>query len=431
MGGLLLVLGCCALARPPARAAIINRTLRGEPTTQLTIALGGFAPAYVQEVDLGTLGAAVLTADLRFTTVFDVMDPTQLPFAPPTVQLSTVQTTFPGLSALKVQYLALGTVAPRGPEVLLDARLYDVATGMQVFGRRYVGDPQYFRGLVHRFADDILFHLTGDHGVAETRIAYVRAISRTEKELYVMDYDGARPVPITANHSINVSPRWSPDGTALAYTSYEAGNPDIYLWHLDSGRRTLLSAVHGLNASPGWAPDGQTLALARTAGEGTALCLVPATGGPAQALTHGSAINVSPSFSPTGQELAFTSDRGGTPQLYLMDRDGTDVRRLTFQGRYNTSPRWSPRGDRIAFTCRTAGKQICLISPEGTDLQQLTIAGSNEDPAWAPDGRHLVFTSNRTGHRALFVMQANGSEQQLLAADPDAEYLPDWSPIER
>jgi TolB protein len=411
------------------QAQVIDRTLLGQSAQKLTIAIGGFASFTVGNEDLGKLGGTILDADLKFTTVFDVMEGSILPFDPTSVQLDQEKVAFPGLSALKVQFLAVGQLSSRGKEVVVEGRLFDVTGGREVFRKRYIGDPKYYRLIVHRYADDILFNITGDKGVAQTRIAYVTAASRTAKEIYVMDYDGANPTIITGNQSINVSPRWSPDGRVLAYTSYRNNNPDLMVLNFDSGRRDVLSAQRGLNITPAWSPDGQWVVLAMSpgSGSGTNLFLLPKGGGTPKPLTTGSAISVSPSFSPNGRQIVFNSDRGGTPQIYVMDADGANLRRLTFQGNYNSSPRWSPRGDKVAFMCRLAGNQICLMNPDGSDLRQLTSAGANEDPAWSPDGRHIVFTSNRTGSRAVFVMHADGSEQKRLTPSGD-NYLPDWSP---
>jgi TolB protein len=428
-----LVVGTCLLAlvgdgREARPQDVIERELRERVIPRITIAIAGFAPFQMNGEDLGRVGATVLTADLRFSTVFDVMDPEMLPFEPATVQLDQERALLPGLNSLKVQHLAVGQVSSRGREAVVEGRLFDVATGNMVFGKRYVGDPKFYRLIIHRFADDILFHLTGEKGVAQTRIAFVSAVSQTVKELFVMDYDGANPSAITGNNSINLSPRWSPDGRLIAYTSYRSGNPDLVVLNFDSGRREVVSAQRGLNASPAWSPDGQWLALAMTAGGGTNLFLLPKAGGKARPITGGPSISVSPSFSPNGRQIVFNSDRGGSPQIYVMDVEGTNVRRLTFQGNYNASPRWSPRGEKIVFMCSLAGNQICLINPDGTGLQQLTSLGKNEDPAWSPDGRHIVFASTRTGRRDIFVMHADGTNQTRLTNNGRDNYLPDWSP---
>jgi TolB protein len=285
----LSLVGLLVLPSTP-QAQVIERELRERVVPRITIALAGFAPFAMNGEDLGKLGASVLTADLRFSTVFDVMDPATLPFDPRSVQPDQERPLFPGLNSLKVQQLVVARVSSRGREAVVEGRLFDVTTGNLVFGKRYVGDPKFFRLIIHRFADDIMVNLTGEKGVAQTRIAYVSTVSRTAKELFVMDYDGASPVAITGNQTINLSPRWSPDGRMIAYTSYRNGNPDLFLLNFDSGRRDVLSAQQGLNVTPAWSPDGQWLAFAMSAGGGTNLFLIPKGGGTPKALTSGPAI---------------------------------------------------------------------------------------------------------------------------------------------
>ena len=399
---------------------------------KISIAVVGFPSlrAGPKAEELGTQAGGILLDDLKNSAIFDVIEPSFLPFEPTQIGLGQEKGILPALHSLKVQALVVGKLSTRGSELLLEGQLFEVTRGEMLSGKRYVGDVRTLRTMVHRLADEIVFRMTGEKGVSSSRIAYVSSVDGA-KEIYVMDYDGHNPVLITGNRSINLSPRWSPDGKKIAYTSYRDQNPDLFVVNLENGQRQKLSSSPGLNISPGWSPDGQWLAFSMSSGMGTNLFLSRSDGTGLRPITVGPHINVSPSFSPDGRKIVFNSDRGGTPQVYLMDVEGTNVRRLTFGvGDYSVSPRWSPRGDKIAFVGRLRGNfDVFLISPDGTGLVQLTSnAGNNEEPSWSRDGRLILFTSTRNGHRNLFVMNADGTNLRRLTKNGRDNYLADWSP---
>jgi TolB protein len=417
------------LAGGAADAQRYQVQIQKEVFKRIPLAIAGFAPLpdAAAGSDPATLARTVVAADLDFTGLFEVIDPTFLPVEIRQLKPGDQGQVLPTLALFKVQGLLLAAMERRGAELALEGHLYDVERGTVIVARRYTGEAATVRQIAHRLADEIVFRYTGERGIGETRIAYVAARDGA-REVYVMDYDGHNPALLTGNRSINLSPRWSPDGRLLAYTSYRDGNPDLFLLNLLTGARTKLSAAPGLNISPAWSPDGEWVAYAVSKDGGTNIHLMRKDGSGLRALTSGSTISVSPTFSPTGRQIAFTSNRGGSPQIYAVDVEGTNLRRLTFQGDYNSSPRWSPRGDKIAFTSNMTGRfQITLMNPDGSGVQTLTSEGSNEDPAWSRDGRHLVFASTRTGRREIFVMRADGTASRQLTRT-GGNFAPDWSP---
>jgi TolB protein len=318
----------------------------------------------------------------------------------------------------------------KGPDIVMEGRVYDGASGARIFGKRYIGEKRILRRMIHRFSDEVVFRYTGERGISQTRIAYVSKISGA-KEVYVMDSDGYSPRRVTADRSLALSPEWSPDGRWITYTSYREGNPDIFTLELDTGRRWKVVGFPGLNISPDWSPEGQWLSFASTRGGTLQLYRINRDGSGLTQLTRGLGDNLSPSYSPTGQEIAFISNRGGTPQVYLVNGDGASLRRLTYKGSYNTSPAWSPKGDWIAYTCQVEGSmRICLITPDGSHWEQLTDgAGEQEDPAWSPDGRHLVYRSTEASAGGdLFRISINGSQHERLTFNGAQNSNPVWGP---
>ena len=125
----------------------------------------------------------------------------------------------------------------------------------------------------------------------------------------------------------------------------------IYLLNLDTGREEVLGHFPGMTMSmaPRFSPDGSKVAFAAEKDGNSDIYVMDLASHATRRLTTDLAIDTSPSFSPDGDQIVFNSDRGGSPQLYVMNADGSGAHRISFgSGRY-TAPVWSPDGKLIAF----------------------------------------------------------------------------------
>src|SRR6267143_1545678 len=312
-----------------------------------------------------------------------------------------------------------------GPEALQKAG--------EVGRKRYVGSTEVVRYMVHRLADEIVFHYTGEQGIARSQIVFVSERDGA-KELFVMDYDGYHRRRLTFDATLNLAPAWSPDRRRLAFVTYRKGDdPRIEELDLITGARRALVAFPGLNITPEWSPSGEELAFATTKDGNSEIYKVDKYGKRFERLTDHAAADLAPTWSPTGREIAFTSDRGGTPQIYLMSADGTNVRPLTYrdqQGSYNTAAAWSPKGDWIAYVCRDERRilKLCLISPDGQQGRQLTTGSSvDESPSWSADGRHIACSSTRNGRRDIYMINTDGTGLERLTTGVTSNEDPAWS----
>jgi TolB protein len=396
---------------------------------RIPIAIPDFKRQTAEQTQLAREMGEALANDLDYSGVFRPLDPKGFLEDPQAMGLTAGEIKFPDWRRLGADFLVRGAYQVQGSNVRMEGRLFDVVGSRMVFGKVYEGEIRNWRMMVHRLADEILYALTGDRGVFDSRIAYVQAQGKT-KEIYVVDFDGSNPVQVTRDNNLNLSPAWNSNGTQLAYVSYKEGGTKIFAINLMDGAQRLISGHPGLNISPAWRPGSNELAVTLSKDGNPNIYLISSSGEVIQKLVQGFSINVSPGWSPDGKRLAYVSDETGNPQIYVFDVSSGQKRRITFSGNYNTAPAWSPKGDWIAYTSLVGGRHnIAIIRPEGGEMRQLTHGeGSNEDPSWSPDGRMVAFSSTRGGSSAIWILQTNGTGVRRLTQSGGGQELPDWSP---
>lgn len=338
---------------------------------------------------------------------------------------------FPDWKMIGAEAVVIGKVDTRGDLMTVEMRLYDATLGVMMAGKKYSGPVRRFRKMAHKFSNEVLFAFTGVKGVFDTEIAFsARPGKGRGKEIYTIGIDGQELRQVTANRSFNLFPRWSPDGTGLAYTSYRTGVPHIYLRNLSAGTEKLLTK-EGNSKSPGsFSPSGDFLYATLSIGGNSDIYRVSLAGSAVQKVAGGWGIEVSPSLSPDGKSIAFVSNRSGSPQIYIKKIGSSDERRVSQAGNYSTSPSWSPAADRIAFTSFKEGRYaIYTVRSDGSD-QRLAVSGNGDcvDPSFSPDGRYLVYTFRKNGYSELKIASADGRWQRGLFKGLSDVGSPAWSP---
>jgi Tol biopolymer transport system component len=166
---------------------------------------------------------------------------------------------------------------------------------------------------------------------------------------------------------------WSPDGTRLAFVSYEDGDNQITVWNVNDEDIEQSYKVQGVTSmkNPAWSPDGD--------------------------------------------RLAFTGTDGGISDLYVLDLQTKKVRQLTNDRYADLQPTWSPDGERLAFTTDRGDTNLQLLAPtkamnlglidvESGDitLRQPFGDAHHHNPQFSPDGRSLYFVSDQDGFKDVY-----------------------------
>ncbi|GHU05501.1 protein TolB [Betaproteobacteria bacterium] len=416
------VLALFLLSLTPAHAELTIE-ITGAGANRIPIAIADFGGDFVSARTL----TGIVRGDLDRSGEFRMQD---------TAGISMNETSSPVFDDWKnrgVDALAAGSVqSASGGRLEARFQLYDIARQTPLGGEALTTSSNMLRAAGHRIADFIYEKLTGIPGVFSTRIAYVVKSGQARYELHIADADGQNAQPALISREPIISPSWSPDGSRLAYVSFENKKPVIYVHSLVSGQRIVIANFKGSNSAPAWSPDGRKLAVTLSKEGGSQIFLINADGSGAQRLGSSSSINTEPFFTPDGQTLFFTSDRGGSPQIYSTRPNGGEVQRISFEGNYNVSPRISPDGKTMAFITRRDGAfRLAVMDLASRQVQVLTDSTKDESPTFAPNGRMILIATEIGGRGVLSAVSVDGRIKQRLSISAGDVREPAWGPYRR
>ena len=390
--------------------------------TQMPVAIVTFRGEVQAPQKLG----GIVKADLERSGVFRSVD---------TAGVIADENTRPDLALWRqkgADSLVTGSVSPLADgrfDVRL--RLWDVVRGVDLGGQSYAVTAADLRLSAHRLADFVYEKLTGEKGVFSTRLAYVTKTG-PRFTLWVSDADGENAQSALASPEPIISPAWSPDGSQLAYVSFESRKPVIYSHNVSTGKRRLLANFRGSNSAPAWSPDGRQIVATLSRDGGSQLYALDAAGGPPRRLTQSSSIDTEPAFTADGKSIYFVSDRGGAPQIYRMSPTGGNPERVTFAGTYNISPTLSPDGRWMAYISRVGGAfKLQLMDLASGTVTQITDTNADESPSFAPNSKLIVYATQQQGREALMTTTLDGKIKARLSGASGDIREPDWGPFSR
>lgn len=398
--------------------ATLNIEIIGAGEHQIPISVVPFAG----ENKLAQSISAVVVNDLKRSGLFRPVDPAgKAPHELKDVKFAD----WPGVDALAIGSV---NVAADG-RVEVKFRLLDMVKQIELTGQAVSAKSDQVRAIAHRIADIIFEKFTGDPGVFSTRIAYVNREGRANR-LVVADSDGYGEQTVLAMNEAIMSPAWSPDGSHLAYVTFEKGHAVVYVQSLLMRQRMVLAEFPGSNSAPAWSPDGKQLAIVLTRDGSSQIYLVRPDGSNLRRVSFSDAIDTEPSFSPDGQYLLFTSDRGGSAQIYRMPVEGGYAERMTFEGSNNFSPRYSPDGKGFVFM-HSNGKQFLIATQdfETRQMQILTDVGWEKKPSYAPNGKLILFATEAQGRGILATVSSDGRVKQKMFPQRGDIREPTWGPF--
>ena len=412
-----------AAAQSPLTVTIIGGVKTATPIVVVPFAQQGGTP-------LTTDVAAVMSNDFNRSGKFRSLAKSEIVETP--AQGADIK--FATWRLLKQDYIVVGRISGAGSATLnVTYELWDVNKQQQLLGGTFTTPAADLRGVAHQMADKIYQKITGVRGAFWTRIAYVTAVGLGDKMTYsliVADSDGYNPQVAVRSRESLMSPAWSPDGSSLAYVSFEDGNSSIRIQNILTGARQLVSARKGINGAPAWSPDGKKLAVSLSYVGNPEIFVIDLASHQETRVTHNLAIDTEPVWSPDGQSIYFTSDRSGRPQIYKIPVSGGTAQRISFQGQYNAKASVSYDGKQLAMVQGNGNVYRIAIQDQSLGGQQRFISPGplDDSVSFAPNASMLLYSATEGSRGVLYSVSSDGMVRERLKLAEGNVQEPAWGP---
>lgn len=273
----------------------------------------------------------------------------------------------------------------------------------------------------HTVSDQVFEKITQIRGAFRTKIAYVVQRGSASYELRVADYDGFNAFTVVRSKEPLMSPEWLPDGSKLAYVTFENKKSQVVVHDLRSGARKIIGALKGHNGAPSFSPDGSRVAFASNQDGVLNIYVTGASGGTPRQLTSGAGNNTEPSWSPDGGYILFTSDRAGSPQVYQMSANGGGASLIGGNG----SGKISADGKNLIMV---SGDKIVKRDLASGSTEVLSSTFLDESPSISPNGTMVIYSSTKGVSKVLQLVSADGRFKANLPGAGGQYKFPAWSP---
>jgi len=306
-------------------------------------------------------------------------------------------------------------------------------------------DAETLSGLEPAPGEKINFALVGKFGAA----LLVR-MTPTNTGLHVAAYDVARGQLLQSEHFLfdrrDRDWRFTAHGVSDQIEQWVFGKRGIAqtriayvnngtLQIVDSDGQQTRTITTGKGAlSPAWSPTGESVVFTVMGNNGTQVEELDVRTGRTRRISQIRAgLNITPIYQPDGSGILYAQGTGNGTDLIFASLDSSAPRRITVgKGTDNTSPSYSPDGHQIAFISGKSGQpQVYIMDADGSNIQLLTpyTAGTRSyraSPDWSPDGRAIAYEQQNGAFQIWMIDLRDRAPKQLTSEGENED--PSWAP---
>lgn len=176
-----------------------------------------------------------------------------------------------------------------------------------------------------------------------SQLAFISNRASLRNDIYVVNADGRSLRRLTRSMDVQETIEWSPTGTHIAFVTPRDSNREIYIVNVETRAVTNLTRNPGGDYAPAWSPDGSQIAFVSIRDGDDDIYIMDASGNNVQKLTHNLVVDTSPVWSPDGSQILYTSESFFSAELFLYDLDTGIHHRLTYNLYDEWSPTWRPK----------------------------------------------------------------------------------------
>jgi Tol biopolymer transport system component len=299
-----------------------------------------------------------------------------------------------------------------------------------------------------------------------SRLVFSSDRHNTASRAYIMALNKSFVIPV-AVAGLQGQPSWSPDGSQVAYYSYESsGTTDIFVINADGSNPHAVVRSTAWEYAPVWSPDGSKIAFERDDSDGQHpygfLVVANADGSGETRITDGApspgyafAVDAHARWSPDGSRIVFERQEinstftAASTDLWMVRPNGSDLERLTdTPGVYDQFATWRDDGAGLVWSGCTAGCRLTVgvilgnpsgdiwrMNADGTGIANVTNTGIDAQPVWnatrtfagpAAAASFLVVTRYEGGTFHLYRLNPDGSEPLALTTGTLNDVNPQW-----